>query len=281
MEFVKLVGPFAIFFIMYSLGLKLTFINFYELFRTPKNLIGGLICQLIFLPIIGLLIVSFYPMPNELKTGILLLLLLPSATMSNYATRLVDGNVSLSIALTTICSLLCIITIPIGMVILFKLVMHEPIQDFDIKAVSLKIFTIITIPTILGIITNRYFNYFKERIVLLFDKISLVLFLFIVAVAIYQERMNLGGYFEYVGVVAPIILFFVLFVAVIFTKFFIDGIDSQRTVTVECLLQNGAMGFIISAQIFTDIAYVTPIALYALLQYFVLAFYIANIKIVK
>ena len=105
--------------------------------------------------------------------------------------------------------------------------------------------------------------------------------LFIVVVAIYQERTNLGGYFEYVGVVAPIILFFVLLVAVIFTKFFVDGIDSQRSITVECLLQNGAMGFIVSAQIFTDIAYVTPIALYALLQYFVLAFYVANIKIVK
>ena len=93
--------------------------------------------------------------------------------------------------------------------------------------------------------------------------------------------MNLGGYFEYVGIVAPIILFFVLLVSVIFTKFFIDGIDNQRSVTVECLLQNGAMGFIITAQIFTEISYVTPIALYALLQYFVLAFYIANIKIVK
>ena len=281
MEFVKLVGPFAIFFIMYSLGLKLNFINFYNLLRNPKNLIGGLICQLIFLPIIGLLIVSFYPMPNELKIGILLLLLLPSATMSNYATRLVDGNVSLSIAITTICSLLCIVTIPIGMKLLFELVVHKPIQDFDVKAISLKIFIIITIPTILGIITNRYFNYFKERIVLLFDKISMILFLLIILIAVYQERMNLGGYFEYVGVVAPIILFFVLLVSVIFTKFFIDGIDSQRTVTVECLLQNGAMGFIISAQIFNEISYVTPIALYALLQYFVLAFYIANIKIVK
>ena len=41
------------------------------------------------------------------------------------------------------------------------------------------------------------------------------------------------------------------------------------------------MGFIVSAQIFSDIAYVTPIALYALLQYSVLAFYVANIKIVK
>jgi BASS family bile acid:Na+ symporter len=281
MEFVKLVGPFAIFFIMYSLGLKLTFVNFYDLLRSPKNLIVGLICQLIFLPIIGLLIVSFYPMPNELKIGILLLLLLPSATMSNYATRLVDGNVSLSIALTTVCSLLCIVTIPVGMVVLFELVMHEPIQNFDVKEVSIKIFIIITIPTIFGIITNHFFNYFKERIVLLFDKISMLFFLFIISIAVYQERLNLGGYFEYVGIIAPIILFFVLLVAVIFTKYFVDGIDAQRSITVECLLQNGAMGFIVSAQIFADIAYVTPIALYALLQYFVLAFYIANIKIVK
>ena len=281
MEFVKLVGPTAIFFIMYSLGLKLTFVNFYELLKNPKNLIAGLICQLIFLPIIGLLIVSFYPMPDELKIGILLLLLLPSATMSNYATRLVDGNVSLSIAITTICSLLCIITIPVGMKVLFELVMHKPIENFDIKKISLQIFIIISIPTILGILTNRYFNLFKQRIVLLFDKISMILFLLIISIAVYQERMNLGGYFEYVGIIAPIILFFVLIVSLIFTKFTVDGIDSQRSITVECLLQNGAMGFIVSAQIFINIAYVTPIALYALLQYFVLAFYVANIKIVK
>ena len=136
MEFVKLVGPFAIFFIMYSLGLKLSFINFYELLKKPKNLILGLICQLIFLPIIGLVIVSFYPMPNELKIGILLLLLLPSATMSNYASRLVDGNISLSIAITTICSLLCIITIPIGMKVLFELIMHQPIKNFDVNGIG-------------------------------------------------------------------------------------------------------------------------------------------------
>tara|TARA_Y100000590_G_C15577220_1_gene960904 strand:- start:59 stop:904 length:846 start_codon:yes stop_codon:yes gene_type:complete len=281
MEFVKLVGPFAIFFIMFSLGLKLSFINFFELLKNPKNLICGLICQLIFLPLIGLIIVSFYPMPNELKVGILLLLLLPSATISNYAARLVDGSISLSIAITTICSLMSIITIPIGLTVLFELIMHEPIKNFEIKNISFKIFIIITIPTILGIITNKYFNIFKKRFVLLFDKISMVLFLLIILVAVYQERMNLGGYFQYVGIVAPIILFFVLFVSIIFTKFFIDGIDSQRTVTVECLLQNGAMGFIVSAQVFSEISYVTPIALYALLQYFVLAFYVANIKIVK
>ena len=97
----------------------------------------------------------------------------------------------------------CIFTIPIGMKVLFELVMHQPIQNFDVKSVSTKIFIIITIPTILGIITNRYFNYFKERVVLLFDKISMVLFLLIISIAVYQERMNLGGYFEYAPCTIP------------------------------------------------------------------------------
>ena len=34
-------------------------------------------------------------------------------------------------AITTICSLLCIITIPVGMKVLFELVMHKPIENFD------------------------------------------------------------------------------------------------------------------------------------------------------
>ena len=66
------------------------------------------------------------------------------------------------------------------MSVLFELVMHQPIQNFDVKTVSIKIFIIITVPTILGIITNRYFNYFKERFVLMFDKISMILFLLII-----------------------------------------------------------------------------------------------------
>ena len=56
----------------------------------------------------------------------------------------------------------------------------------------------------------------------------MILFLLIISIAVYQERTNLGGYFEYVGIVAPIILFFVLFVSIIFTKFMVDGIDLTK-----------------------------------------------------
>ena len=38
---------------------------------------------------------------------------MPSAAMSNYATKLVNGNVSLSITLTSLCALLSFITVPL------------------------------------------------------------------------------------------------------------------------------------------------------------------------
>ena len=44
-------------------------------------------------------------MRDEFQLGVFLLLILPSAVMSNYATKLVNGNVALSILLTSFCAL--------------------------------------------------------------------------------------------------------------------------------------------------------------------------------
>ena len=52
MEFVKLVGPFGIFFIMFALGLNLSIDKFKTVIKNLKTLITGLICQIIVLPII-------------------------------------------------------------------------------------------------------------------------------------------------------------------------------------------------------------------------------------
>ena len=47
------------------------------------------------------------------------------------------------------------------------------------------------------------------------------------------------------------------------------------------MLQNGAMGLIVGAQLFHQLEYMTPIAVYALIQYVALMFYIGNININK
>ena len=65
MEFVKLVGPAGVFFIMFALGLNLTIRNFVKVFKSFENLIVGLICQIIILPVIGLILISLIrPSPS-------------------------------------------------------------------------------------------------------------------------------------------------------------------------------------------------------------------------
>ena len=76
MEFVKLVGPFGTIFIMFALGLNLTLKDFILTIKKPNNLIVGLFCQLIILPLIGLILVKIYQMRDEFQLGVFLLLIL-------------------------------------------------------------------------------------------------------------------------------------------------------------------------------------------------------------
>ena len=55
MEFVKLVGPFGVFFIMFALGLNLNIKRFLRVFSKPKNFIVGLLCQTVPITIYALL----------------------------------------------------------------------------------------------------------------------------------------------------------------------------------------------------------------------------------
>ena len=55
MGFVKLVGPSSVFFIMFALGLNLSIKKFLKVLKNYKTLLTGLICQIIILPIIGLI----------------------------------------------------------------------------------------------------------------------------------------------------------------------------------------------------------------------------------
>ena len=278
MEFVKLVGPFGTIFIMLALGLNLTLRDFSSIVKKPNNLIVGLFCQILILPLIGLLLVKFYPMQKEFQLGVFLLLTLPSAVMSNYATRLVDGNVALSVILTSFCALISFITIPFFLK-LFSFFVYEGNFQLDLMLFSIKMFLFISLPVCLGVYLRfKFSNYFKNKTFAL-DRAALYIFLFIISYAIYTERFNLLGYFEDTGAISFVIIILILSTVILVTQIFVDETDARRTIRIEALLQNGAMGIIIGAQIFSEVIYITPIAIYALIQYVVLLFYIGNIKL--
>ena len=278
MEFVKLVGPLGVFFVMFALGTNLTLKSFFKVFKNPKNFLVGLFCQCIVLPIIGIFVIIITPLKPEFQFGVFLLLIMPSAAMSNYATRLANGNVALSISLTSFCALISFITIPLYLVLFEKLISTYNV-NLNLFTFSLKTFIFITLPVFIGIFCRQKFFKTFEKLTFTLDRMSLIIFLLIVFIAIYTEKDNLVGYFEDVGVVMALVLTIVFVSALLITQIFIKDIESKRAIRIEALLQNGAMGFIIGSLIFSEIIYLVPIAIYALLQYTFLLFYLGNIQI--
>ena len=87
--------------------------------------------------------------------------------------------------------------------------------------------------------------------------------------------------FEDTGAISFIIIGLILVSSFSITDLFVEDNRSKRTIRIEALLQNGAMGIVVGAQLFDKVSYITPIAIYALIQYIVLMFYIGNINISK
>jgi len=281
MEFVKLVGPAGMFFIMFSIALSIKPAAFMSIIKNPLSFYVGIVSQVIGLPLIGFSLALTVPFPPEVKIGIVLITCLPGAVTSNYICKKMNGNVPLSITLTAVTSLVAFVTIPFilkfYLLFVFKDQSMEIFND-NLMHASFKIFMIVTIPVIVGVIFNTIFENFSKKIDPIFDKISTIIFILIIGIAIYQDFEEIPEYLKFAGIKTVLIFVLAFFMATILAKLFKLNKSDQITITVETVLQNGAMGFIIGAFIFDDIKYIVPVAAYALLQYIFILVYFSYIK---
>ena len=112
MEIVKIIGPIILAFIMFSLGIGLILVDFKRIILQPKDFFVGFVCQVVFLPLIALILVFLLPIQTELKIGLMILALAPGGVTTNIITKFARGDVALSISLTALISLLSFLTIP-------------------------------------------------------------------------------------------------------------------------------------------------------------------------
>ena len=284
MEFVKLVGPAGMFFIMFSLALSIKTEAFKAIFNNPLSFYLGLVLQLIGMPLIGFIIALTIPFPVEVKVGIVLITCLPSAVTSNYLSKKMGGNVALSISLTAITSLIAFITIPIIIKIYFYFVIQDDsivIFNTSLIGASFKLFAVVTIPVILGIIFNTIFYNFAKKIDPVFDKLSLLVFLFIIGIAVYQDLHLIPEYIRYAGIKTVFIFVLAFFMCIYLSKVFQINRKDKITIIVETTLQNGGIGIVIGALMFDDSKYIFPVAAYALLQYLFILIYFTYLKMIK
>ena len=276
MEVVNKFAPLAMAWIMFVVGTSTSINQFKEVIKFPKSLLLGFLTQVVFVPIIGIVIAYLSPVSDAYKIGILLLSCVPSAVMSNYLTKTLNGNVALSISLTAICSFFSFITIPFFLGIGLKLInSSETLNTVIIFSVAFKIFLIVTIPVIIGLIFKTFF----EKIVVLlnkfFDTSSFLLFLMIILSAAYIEKDILVTGFKDIGILVFIIFFSIFLICQSFlNQFKLNKLD-KRCILTENVIQNNALSIIVGGMMFAKYqgSLVFP-TVYAIFQYKVFIIYI-------
>ena len=268
MEIVIKIAPISLALIMLALGMGLTIQDFTRVIKQPGDFIVGLICQLVILPIIAFVLVFILVVPVELAVGLMIIAAAPGGVTSNILTKFANGDVALSISLTAIISLLSILTVPF---IIFKSIdflnASANTNEISMIGISIKMFLVVTLPVILGMIIRRFANNFVSSNEKIIQTISLILFLIVLFGAIIQERSNIIPYLMKAGIITLLLNIIMMMIGFYVGKFFATGIKQRKCISLECGLQNGTLAIFVATQIFNDVTYIIPAAIYSLIMF--------------
>ncbi len=281
MEIVTKIAPIILALIMLGLGLGLKIEDFTRILKTPKDFFIGFVSQLVILPLVSYLLIIILKTPPELAIGVMIIAAAPGGVTSNILTKFVNGDVALSVTLTAVISLISIITVPFIIFTSADIFGIKNIsQNISMIGIALKMFLVVTVPVILGMIIRKLAENFVESKIKIFEKLNLVLFIIFFVAAFYEERESFMSFLMQAGLITLILNITMMIMAYYLGKTFASGMKQQKCIALECGLQNGTLAIFVSTQIFgPDIIYITPTAAYALIMYitgFIFVFLLKN-----
>lgn len=136
--------------IMVGMGTKLSIADFADEFRRPKGILIGTTLVFTIMPVAGVLVVKLFNVPPEIAVGIILIGACPGGAASNVMAFLAKGNVALSVAVTTMATLLTPIITPALMKLFAGALLEVSFFKMMLSSVNL-----IIVPIAAGLICNK------------------------------------------------------------------------------------------------------------------------------
>ena len=263
----EIVLPLALAFIMFALGLGLTFDDFARVARQPRDFVIGAILQIVLLPVVAFALVSVWSLSPELALGVMIIAAAPGGVTSNILTAFARGDVALSISLTAVISLLSVVTIPLVVVFSYTQLIGGEAGDVSVTATAVSVFVIVTVPVLIGLAVRRFAEGFAIRFNPIARQVSAVLFLIVLAGAIFQERANIVTYFAEAGLITLVLNLVMMGLAYFIARIFASGARQRITISIECGLQNGTLAIAVATLLFDGGQAVVPAATYSLIMF--------------
>ncbi len=172
--------------IMFGMGMTMTFSDFKGVLKSPKAVLIGVVAQFVVMPGLAYALCKLLQLPAEIAIGVILVGCCPGGTASNVITYMAKGNVALSVACTSVSTLIAPLLTPAIFYILAS-------QWIEINALSMlsSILQVVLFPIVLGLIVRGLLKDKVEPYIILMPFISVIGIILIVAAIIGGSRAQI------------------------------------------------------------------------------------------
>ena len=235
--------------VMFGMGLTLKPVDFKLVVTKPLPVIVGIIAQYTIMPLVAFSLAYLLKLPPELAAGLVLLGSVPGGTASNVMVYLAKGNVALSVAMTSLSTMLAPIMTP-----LLLLLLAGQWLPVDPLAMFMSILQVIIIPIILGFLIQKFFPVAVEKGVSVVPLISVAAILIIVSAVTAANASNV--------VTAGVLVFIAVFLHNGFgllLGYFVARLmglneNDRRAISIEIGMQNSGLGVALATAHFSPLA---------------------------
>ncbi len=256
---------------MFSLGIGLSLNDFKRVFLYPRAVLAGAICQVLVLPIVAFLLVTFIALPAELSFGIMLLSFCPGGVSSNMMTKLAGGAVALSITLTGIISLLSILTIPFLVIWAGQYFLGPEALDVDVTSLGITMFMMTAVPVSIGIYVRYKWPDISRKIEPKAVNLSTALLAIIITASLIGNWATFSENFIKLGPLLAGMNIILLALGILVGRILKLQARECITIAMETGIQNSTLGITLaSLLVITDAAipaYGLPSAVYGIVFY--------------
>ncbi|MBF0326827.1 MAG: bile acid:sodium symporter family protein [Alphaproteobacteria bacterium] len=259
--------PVGLAFIMFSMGLALTWGDFRLVASRPRAVALGLACKMVLLPLVALGAIAIFRPRPEFAVGLMILAACPGGITANLLTHLAGGATALAVTLTAITSITDNVTVPlvVDWALTHFMGQAAPV-DLPIARMTGGLFAVATLPLLVGMAINRWAPRLAGAVRNPARHIATALFALIV-VGAFASQWNVM--MAHAGeILPPAIAVNVVVMAAAFLSGRGVGLDGRETIALvlETGLQNGALGIFVAATLLGSQAMMVPSIVYALVM---------------
>ncbi|MGM0541432.1 MAG: bile acid:sodium symporter family protein [Pseudomonadota bacterium] len=270
----QVILPVALFLIMFGMGLSLRLNDFKAVLKAPKAMAIGLIGQMLLLPLIAFAIAILLNLPPEIAVGLMIIALAPGGATSNLFTYLSKGDVSLSISLTALVSLITPFTIPLVAALSMSYFMGVTSEfNLPILKTIMQLLAITLIPVAAGLFVSSRWPDAAKNIENKLKWFSLFLLIVIIGLIVLQNADNVFGFFAQAGLATFILNVVVLFVGYQLAKLAKLSHPQAVSIGFEVGIQNGTLALVVAGSLIGNEVMMIPAVTYSLIMFFTGTFF--------